>query len=500
MSRTKSAFLGTISSQVYAVIAILISLFSLPIIVHHLNPEIYGLSIIIFQITSYLGLFDFGLTAGVERYLAGTKTDSSENREIVKKIICTSLVVYIIFALCILLSGSIFAIYSNHLFKVPAKYDVRYIVMVVSIVLALQTILRAITGIFFAHQRQLLSNTLSFVLNFSNSVIVVVLVLLDYGLWSFAYAQVIVFIITAVLNLYYFRKYYSYVEFNLKYYDFKLIKEMFKYGYSVFMIGVSAQIIFQTDRILVGYFVSLTAVTIYSVTTRLPELTTQFLWKITDNAFPGIVETVKNNKQALIKIHDDLMNITISLSVMAFWYIAVVSQPFIKLWVGESYFVGNIFLFSITYLYLIQHTVIHVTAMCLSAAGIVKRLSVVYFIEAMLNIVISIILVKKYGTLGVIYGTIISGLITSAWFTPFLAINYMQSTLIKYLYAIVKPLTVATVTGFILYLIFDKLFIGVNGWLMLILYSLVFLILSALPFVYFNKQLIQSLLNKVKNN
>lgn len=498
MSRTRSAFLGTISSQIYVIISVLFNLFSVPIIIRHLNSEVYGMSIVIFQITAYLGMFDFGLTAGVERYLVGTKDNTDENKELIKRILSTCLIVYIFIAVIVIIAGNIFGLFAARIFNISSKYNIQGIISIISIVFGLQIILRAIAGIFFAHQRQLLSNTLSFILNISSILTVIIFVTLGYGLWSFVYSTIICFILNVTLNIFFFRKYYPFVEFKIKYYDNSLLKEMFSYGFSLFIIGIAAQIIFQTDRILIGYFVSLVAVSIYSITTKIPELMTQFLWKITDNAFPGIIEAVKSDSKSFAKIHDNLMRITISLSTVGFWFILVASYPFIKLWVGKNYYAGNFFLISVVYLYFIQHTFIHVTSMCLSAAGIVKRISIIYITEALINIVISIILVKRYNIMGVVYGTIISGLITSVWFTPAIAIKYMNSNVITYIISILKPILLSSFPGIILYFMFNNLFAGINNWFTLIFYSIIFLSASMLPIVYINRSLLKSFSNKYK--
>ena len=500
MSRTKSAFLGTISSQIYTIIAILLGLFSVPIFIKHLNAEIYGLSIIIFQITAYLGLFDFGLTGGVERYLAGTRDDTNENQETIKRIISTSFIVYILLAIIMIILGNIFAVFAAHIFNTPVQYSktVRQIISIISVLIGLQLILRAIAGIFFAHQKQLLSNTLSFTLNISNTILTIIFVYYGYGLWGFAYSQIIVFVFNALLNIYFFKKHYSYFEFKFKYYDHALLKEMFSYGFSLFIIVISVQVIFQTDRILIGSYISLLAVSIYSISTRIPELLTQFLWKFTDNSFPAIVEISKENPKEFINIHNKLMNITISLSSIAFWYIIIASYPFITLWVGKTYYVGDFFLLTVAYLYLIQHTFIHVTAMCLNASGIANKIAFMYFLEAILNITLSITLIKYYQIQGVIFGTIISGIITTVWFIPYLAIKHMRFSFFNYIGSIFKPLIFNSIFGFILYIIFRKQFSEIHSWITLFIYSAFFMLASLIPILYLNKDFISSLWLKFK--
>jgi O-antigen/teichoic acid export membrane protein len=502
MSRTKSAFLGIISSQLYAVILILISLFSVPIIIKHLNSELYGLSIIIFQITTYLGLFDFGLTVGVERYLAGTRDDTGANKEGLKRIISTSLIAYTFLAAVIMIVGNIFAPFAVSLFNAPMKYSsgIQSIISIISVLIGLQLILRAIGGIFFAHQRQLLSNTLSFVLNLCSVCLTILFVCFGYGLWSFAYSQIITFVINAVLNIYFFKKYYSYIEFKVQYFDRGLLKELISYGFSSFIMVFSVQIIFQTDRILIGYFISLTAVSIYSLSTKIPELLTQFLWKITDNSFPAIVEVSNKDAESFMGIHNKLMTITISLSTVTFWYILLASHSFISLWVGEKYYAGFFFIFIATYLYLIQHTFIHVSAMCLSAAGMAKKMAFMYLLEAVLNLTLSILLIKHFQLAGVIFGTIISGLLTTVWYIPYLLIKYSQSNIFVYLSSIVKPVFIVSIVDIVLYELLKVKFYNINNWLTLILYSALFLLVSLIPILLLNRVLIRSLKIKFSVN
>lgn len=496
MGRTKSAFLGAVSSQIYAVILIIVSIASTPMIIRKLNADVYGLSVIIFQITAYVGIFDFGLSAGVSRFLAGTKEETSENRNVINRIVYTSFVVYSVLALGIIIISVVgfSSPLADGLFNSSAETGAREILLIILVLVSLQLIIKALSGILFAHQRQLLANTISFILSLANFIGVIVFVSLGYSLWSFVYSQVIVFALNLILNVYYFRKYYSYIKFDSRYYDFALIKEIFNYGLAMFVIMLATQLIFHTDRILVGSLVSLVAVSVFSITTRIPELVTMLLWRITDNAFPGMVESIKKDKASFLRIHNELMNITMALGTVCFWAILLFSYPFIKLWVGEEYYAGAWFLVFMTYLYLIQHTFIHVTSMCLSAAGVVKQISRIYITEAVLNIILSIVLAKQFGMVGVVYGTILAGLLTSVWFTPGVAIKYMGSNFGAYILSIVKPVALNSLLGIVAYVAFFNFFAAIDNFLTLAFVSSVTCVILLLPFAYSNKALIKSLM------
>lgn len=494
MSRTKSAILGTISSQLYSIIAIFISLFSVPIIVRHLNSEIYGLSIIIFQLTAYLGMFDFGLTAGIDRYLAGTREDTAENRILINRIISSSIIVYIGIAAIIVLTGVILAPYAYTLFHVQAKFntEIRLVISIISVILGLQVILRAVTGIFFAHQRQLLSNSISFFINISNTIFIIIFVCLGYGLWSFIYSQMIVLVLNSVLSIYMLLKYYPYISISFKAFDWSLIKGMFSYGFALFLTGIAVQIIFQTDRVIIGSFVSLTAVAIYSFAARLPELSSQLVWKIIDNAFPGLIELSKKSDgiKLMRSTHNKIMGITLAFTTTLFWVVVLVSYPFIKLWVGEKFYAGADFIILVSYLYMVQLTFIHVTSICLNGMGIVRKLTVSALIEAAINLGLSLYLVSIYGIKGVIIATVAGGMLTSFWFIPYLAIRHLGATFYSYVFSVLKPVIVCSIFDYCIYLAVNKTFHNLNSWFLMIIYTAMVSLVFLLPVYFLNKRTI----------
>jgi len=500
MNRTKSTFFGVISSQAFMIISMALNIFSTPFIVKGLDAQIYGLSIIIFQITSYLGQFDFGLGAGVTRYLAGNRGTDDESKSSIEKIISTSFIVYLILGSLVAMAGVAAAPFAIKIFNVPTKYasDVQPIISIVCVLVGFQFLLRSISGIFYAHQRQVLSNTISFVLTITNTVFVIVFIYMGYGLWSFVYAQIIGFIFNVLINLFFFKKYYRSIVISVKDFDSKLLRQMFSFGFYIFLNGLAVQIVFQTDRIIVGSLISLTAVSIYSLTTRIPELMTGIIWKITENSFPGMVELSKSNESKTFKeTHDKLMQLTLSLSTIGFWVILIISFPFLKLWVGEKYYAGIVFISLVSGLYLFQHTFLHVTAVCLNGAGFVKGFSLMSIVEASLNLLLSILFCKKYGLIGVVIGTVIAGFLTSVWFVPFVAIKYKGFKLYSYLLSIFKPIFICSIFGGLSFFLFGDFFKTVNSWFKLFYCSSGLAIILLLPFIWLNRNLLGGLKRKI---
>jgi O-antigen/teichoic acid export membrane protein len=53
------------------------------------------------------------------------------------------------------------------------------------------------------------------------------------------------------------------------------------------------------------------------------------------------------------------------------------------------------------------------------AMGLHKEVSWVVLIEAVLNVLLSVLLAKEYGLIGIAMGTLIAHIITNNWFTPY---------------------------------------------------------------------------------
>ena len=94
MSRTKSAFLGSISSHVFMILNMLISIVVTPLILKFLDNEEYGFYVILFQIIGYLSILDLGLGGALTRSLASNRGEDETSKLAINKIISTSFFTY----------------------------------------------------------------------------------------------------------------------------------------------------------------------------------------------------------------------------------------------------------------------------------------------------------------------------------------------------------------------------------------------------------------------
>ncbi len=441
MSRAKSAFLGSISSHVFMILNMLISIVVTPLILKFLDKEEYGFYVILFQIIGYLSILDLGLGGSVTRSLASNRGEDETSKQAINKIISTSFFTYSFLGAIVIILGFCLAPFMPHYFKMQAALSAVAIPITItlSIFIGLQFPLKVFGSIFYAHQRQLLSNTVGSCIALLNTVLPVVFLYFGQGLWSFVYTNIVCSLVSILVTLSLMRKYYPYLKVAYSFFDKSLLKQLFNFGFFLFLGSVSYQIVFFTDRFFIGSFVSLAAATVYALSIKAPDILRELIFKITDNALPAMVEI--GSKEGTIKskdIHQKLLLVTVCLSTIAFWLMYILNRWFLFLWVGEQYFVGQQVLF-LALVIMVQHNILHVSGLSLYGIGIVKGISLMGLAEALLNLVLTIWLGKIYGIQGILIATIIACWLTVMWYVPFITMKNLKIELNEYL---LKPLLI----------------------------------------------------------
>uniref|UniRef100_UPI00404732AE oligosaccharide flippase family protein n=1 Tax=Algoriphagus sp. TaxID=1872435 RepID=UPI00404732AE len=433
MKKSKSILNGISSSFLIVFLTGFLQLFFTPIILKYLSNDFYGLYIVIFQVIGYLSFFDFGLGSSVSRFLSLHSIEDEKDK--INRIISSSFISFIFIGILVLIIGLYFSnIFSDYI-KVSSDQilNVKRILVFLTILTFLQFLVKPFNALFFALHMQALSNILqftTFVIQFFTSL---VLLSKGYGLWSFVAGIFVSFLFNLIINLLLIKKYFPFIKISVRYFDRNLIKEMLSFGFYLFLNGLAVQIIFQTDRVLIGSAISLTAVSVYSLTVKIPEIAMGIIWKITDNTFPYLV-SISSNLNSLKSIHQRLMIITMGLSVIVIGLVIIFLEDFLTLWLSEeSYFLGYENLILIVSIFLILHTILHVSAICLNGAGFVKGFAKISILDALLNFAISYTLVSKIGLTGVLLGTFISGSITSFWYVIKLSMKTFDISLIEYI-------------------------------------------------------------------
>ena len=143
----------------------------------------------------------------------------------------------------------------------------------------------------------------------------------------------------------------------------------------------------------------------------------------------------------------------------AFLYFGNIS--FVSLWVGPEYYAGNnLNLIFISWLFIDAFH--RGTSVVIQASGNLNKWAVISFVEATINIVLSIILIKQYGLFGVAISTTIARMFTVVFYIK-ITCNLSGNSYYQFIVGIKNSIFLSLPTV-LLGLIFNYYFFNNQSW------------------------------------
>jgi O-antigen/teichoic acid export membrane protein len=311
---------------------VLYTLLSVPLALHYLPREEYGLWGLIIQIVVLMQLAEAGMTGACARILIDYKDD----RESLAGMVKTVTVVLLIQGIGILLASLVMAPMLGRLLDVPPHLQPVFIVMLrlYALAFAVGYSSRIFQLLLFAFQRNDLVNhglTISFGIQL---VVLWIVFRAGGGLWAFMIAQAVsvlfqaLFCHGACLRLRVFR-----------YHDWKApfrgdrFWEIFHYAKDRALVIMGMQVLLAAPALLIGRFLGLEAVATWTVGTRLFVLCRDALYRIHDTAYPALAEMlVRGEEERFGTRFRDLTVLTLTLGGGAAALLMGVNTSFVSWW------------------------------------------------------------------------------------------------------------------------------------------------------------------------
>ena len=201
-------------------------------------------------------------------------------------------------------------------------------------------------------------------------------------------------------------------------------KEIVKNTKAMMMHKVGDVIVNSTDNILLSSFVGLTAVGLYSnyylITNALNIVISQVYNSITAS-IGNLCATDSPEKQ--YKVFKKINFLTFWIYCFTSICLVILFNPFIEIWIGKEY----LFSMSIVLVLVVNFYLSGMRKSVLAfreAAGLFYRDRYKPIFEAIVNLVVSIILAMKFGTIGIFLGTLISTMTVCFWIEPLILYKY----------------------------------------------------------------------------
>lgn len=394
-----------------------VGFFVSPFIIHKLGDTAFGIWILIFTLTGYYGLFDLGIRSSIVKYVAEYVATGEHDK--LNRMINTCLFSYGVLALFLISVTLWVSHYILPLFH-PSSISLdkaRLLLLIVGSALAIGLPLSVFAGTLEGLKRFYLINLTRTSQNVVRAFLIVMALNRGAGLTTlvlitvaipFASYLVYVMIVHGLLPIHY----------GLRFVERASFRRTLNFGSAAFLVMMAGQLRFQTDALVVGVFVSASAITYYSIGAKLVDYSIGLVDSAADIFVPLASQFDATGEK------DRLRNVLVAgnrfCALLIFPLSAaliIFGKPLIEIWVGPKYVSS----YSILVLLLIPKALYRAQAASTRVLfGMARHrpLAVIVFAEGVINLALSILFVHYIGIVGVALGTTLPMLFTDFLFLP----------------------------------------------------------------------------------
>jgi O-antigen/teichoic acid export membrane protein len=398
---------------------ILVGVFLSPFILHRLGDTAFGLWVLIFSLTGYYGVFDFGIRSSIIRYVS--KYTATHDIDEVSGLINTAFFTYScvgILSFLITLAGCVFI---DRIFRIPPAFHAtaQWLLFIVGTSVAIGFPMGVFGGMLEGLQKFYINNWVN--IGFTGilrTILIVIYLNRGYGLLTVALITVGLPLVSSVVRAF-VALHTLPIKFRWKYIDRNSFRHMANYSGITFMIIIAGRLRFKTDAVVIGTLLSSAAITYFYAGSRLVDYAGELVSSLAQIFVPMSSQSDAagniNRLRKIFVVGNRACAFTI-LPITTFFII--LGKSIIEVWLGKRYVAQA---YPVLLTLIIPHTI-----MLMQGAsprilfGMSKhgKLAVVTLIEGVANLVLSIELVRPLGIWGDALGTAIPLFGTFVFFMP----------------------------------------------------------------------------------
>lgn len=499
----KELYWGVILSYITTFVSLGISLLLTPIIIRLLGQSDYGLYESIGSFVNYLAVLDLGFGAVVTRYVAKYQIAGDiEGRDRflytcrnVYLVLCT-----IIFIIGIILYNCIDTVFgksfnSEELLRAHQLFIIVLLTTIISIFSQVyKGVLIGIELFIWPRVIQLFKAVFSKIVS---------IIILYHGSNSVGFTSVM-FAFEAIACALVIYKAHQHVHFRKNHMPFSQIKELFLFSSYLFILAIVAQVYWQIGKLVLGICVGTISVAIYSAALNITNILRNVSSSIKDVLIPRATHINLQSSDSSRRLTDFMIKsgrIIFIVYGLIMSGLTVLGQKFIYLWLGNDYLGAVPILILIGYSTILPTIILPGEELC-KTYNKHGPLAFIYLFIALMNIILTFVMVKRMEMYGAAVATAISLFVGNVVLSLLYYKRVLAIQINRLFYGLFRRLIVVFISTIILGYYLNKVLYYQN-WITLITESLIMAVFYfSLLFLYgFNAEeraLASRLLFKIK--
>ncbi len=378
------------------------------LIARSVGAEGYGLYAAVLALTMYAELLDLGLRPGVMKWVAESRV--AQQHDFARRRLSSVFAFYMLMAVLMTLAGA--ALYRPFIafFNVaPAMHNAaRWVLVLLFLEMSLRFPLALFNGILWGTQRIDLSSVVTVITTVVRVALVVMAVALGGGLIGVSLAMAAATLLWLALLMALARRAYPELKLRPAYVSLSHVASSFHYTWPVFIAGIGIQIAYNTDALVIGHFLDIEKVGLYTIAFQLYSFLTLAVFRGGDTLFPVYAARHKVlGSDGVRPWYLSAVRLTFAAAAFAALLLALYGRPVIDVWAGEGKFVGTPTMLVLAGILVVDSSV-HVSGTLLLSIGRPRIIALAYTIGGVANLGLSIALVQVIGVVGVVLGTLVT--------------------------------------------------------------------------------------------
>lgn len=403
--------------MLFYVLSLLLAFFSRRVFLDCLGAEFIGLTGMLMNIMSFLSVAELGIGTSIVYFLY--KPLQEDDHEKINEVMSMLAFLYRCIGAVIGIAGIIISLFF------PWWFD--HLTTGLSLVyFAFYSFLgSSVAGYIFnykqllvsANQKQYLVNSYFQTIGIVQSIAQILLAYYYRNLWLWVIVGLIFTIIGIIIFNYRIQQLYPWLNINLKQgrKNLKKYPEVLKKTRQIFVQKIKDFILYRSDEIMVGMFVSVVKVAFYGNYTMIINKLNFMVNILSEGLSAGVGNLLaEGNDSNIMKIFWELTAARFLILGIIISSLLLFFQPFIGCWLGQQYQLSDI----IVYLVILNLFIRYQTAAVYIYLGSAGLFSDVWasWTELIVNIAVTLLLAPTYGIAGILLGKIISfGFISTFW-------------------------------------------------------------------------------------
>jgi O-antigen/teichoic acid export membrane protein len=404
----RSLVTGTLTKYGALVVSLGIGMFLMPFTLAHIGQEQYGLWMLVASITYYFQLLDLGYGNGLVRHVSAA--DARGNPDEVNRILSTFFVVYSALGGAAAVAGAAMIAWLIPHFPNLSRaqiHDARWLLAFMALRVAIGFPMSVLGAVTVARQRFTLNNVVATLASLANGLVTYAVLNAGYGLVPLVAATTTLALAMYAVYGWAARRSFPPLRITPGAFSLALVREVTAFSAYVFIIDVAIQIGFNLDNLVIGAVLGTASVAVYAVSARLADYQRQLCNQFNGLLFPVVVRyRADGNDRALREVMIEGTRLALILVVGVTIGLLGFATPLVTLWMGHEFTgaIAPLYFLGLAGIVLVGQGPL---GNLLLGTGHHRLVAFVSLGEALANLLLSVLLVRRYGIAGVAAGTAI---------------------------------------------------------------------------------------------